>query len=454
MAISRRTLMGSMGASVLGAGALSGCGEGGLRGRGRRKKTTPPPSADPLAEPDQALVLGSLGSAHGRSSTFEKQISIAVEEAMIDVNARWEGLFGHDVTMVPRHVMADPGEDISQAVAALADQGVTAVISSLDEDALLAALPHFVEADIAVIDVFTSGMTLRGPEVDAANMLTRLTPNNDIIATMIVDESKSGGNSPRVGASGTIVYVSEETTQGKDLKDRIVHFGNPARVNVVAEHFYPFGEIGDIGAIVQKVVSAHPALLVVNSGAEAGPLLSALYEAALDEGNRPTIEIPVRLSPAATVDYTKDELAPECLTRATGWEPGGELTDDHINMMLDRDRNLLELGYAYSQQAYDAVVLACLAAQNGLSTKGSSIAANVQKVLTGDAECTDYGLCRQTLRDELVDGSRGTIAYQGRTGALEVGGVGDAAKGSMRTYTFGPAGALIAGSATTFDSSQ
>ena len=30
MAISRRALMGTLGASVLGAGALSGCGEGGL----------------------------------------------------------------------------------------------------------------------------------------------------------------------------------------------------------------------------------------------------------------------------------------------------------------------------------------------------------------------------------------------------------------------------------------
>lgn len=454
MAISRRALMSSLGASVLGAGALSGCGEGGLRGRGRRKKTTPPPSADPLAEPDQALVLGSLGSAHGRSSTFEKQISIAVEEAMIDVNARWEGLFGHDVTMVPRHVMADPGEDISQAVAALADQGVTAVISSLDEDALLAALPHFVEADIAVIDVFTSGMNLRDGEADAANMLIRLSPNNDIIAKMIVEEAKSGGNSARAGKSGTIAYVSEETTQGKDLKDRIVYWGNPANAPVVAEHFYPFGSIDQIDAVVDDVIAKHPALLVVNGGPEAGPFLSALHEATLDEGNRPTIEIPVRLSPASTVDYSKVELAPECLTRATGWVPGGPLTDDHINMMLNRDPGLLDLGYAYSQQAYDAVVLACLAAQNALSTKGSAIAGNVQKVLTGDTECTDYGMCRLTLRDALSDGTRATITYKGRMGDLALDGTSDAGKGGLRTYSFGPAGGLQAPDASTFDSSK
>lgn len=454
MAISRRTLMSSLGASVLGVGALSGCGEGRLRGGrgGRRKETTPPPTADPLAEPDQALVLGSIGASHGRTSAFEKQISIAVEEAMIDINARWEGLFGHDVRMVPRHVMAEPGEDIAEAVAALAEQGVTAVISSLDEDALLAALPHFVEADIAVIDVITSGMILREAEVDAANMLIRLAPNNDVIATMIVEESKSGGNSQRAGTSGHIVYVSEDTTQGRDLKDRIAYFGNPEDAPVVAERFYPVGAIDRIDELVDEVVGKHPALLVVNGGPEVGPFLSALHEATLDEGNRPTIEIPVRLSPAATRDYTKDELAPECLSRATGWEPGGALTDDHVNMMLNRDPGLLEIGYAYSQQAYDAVVLACLAAQNALSTTGSAIAGNVQRVLTGDTECTDYGMCRLTLRDAIDAGTRATITYKGRTGDLVLDGDSDAQKGAMRTYTFGPAGALITGNATTFDS--
>lgn len=455
MAITRRTLMSSLGASVLGAGVLSGCGEGGLRGgrRGPRKPTTPPPTADPLSEPDQALVLGSLGASYGRSAAFEKQVSIAVEEAMIDVNARWEGLFGHDVKMVPRHVMADPGEDITQAVASLAEQGVTAVISSLDEDALSAALPHFVEADIAVLDVLTSSVSLR-EETDAANMLIRFAPNNAIIAKMFVEEAKSGVTSQRAGTSGHIAYVSEDTTQGRDLKAQIDYWGAPAGAPVVAEHFFPFGTFDQIEAVVDEVVAKHPALLVVNGGPEVGPFISALHEATLDEGNRPTIEIPVRLSPAATVDYSKSELAPECLTRSTGWVPGGALTDDHVNMMLNRDPGLLDLGYAYSQQAYDAVVLSCLAAQNALSTKGSAIAGNVHKVLTGDTECTDYGMCRSNLRDALSIGEGATIAYQGRMGDLVLDGTSDAGKGAMRTYSFGPAGGLIAGNDTTFDSSK
>src|SRR5699024_9276975 len=83
---------------------------------------------------------------------------------------------------------------------------------------------------------------------------------------------------------------------------------------------------GDIGERVKTVLEEPPALLVLNGGQESAPFLSALYEATLDDGNRPTVEIPARLSPAATVDYsqlpTAEDLLPECLTSATGYQPG------------------------------------------------------------------------------------------------------------------------------------
>ncbi|MCT1775389.1 ABC transporter substrate-binding protein [Brachybacterium sp. p3-SID957] len=451
MAISRRALMGTLGASVLGAGALSGCGEGGVRrgGRGRRPTTTAP-TAKPLEEPEQALMLGSIGATHGRTAPFEKAIATAIAEAMIDVNARYDGLFGQKVQMVPRHVMADPGEDITEAVNALADEGVTAVISSLDEAALQAALPVFVERGIAVIDVITSGTSVR-EEVDSAGMLVRLSPNDRVTAGSLAEQALSGGTSDRAGKRGTVVYLSEDTEQGKSLEAALTEVLQPANGGIVHTHFYAPGDMGDIAPIVEAVVSNHPALLVINGGPEAGPFLSALYTATLDEGNRPTLEIPAWLSPAATVDYSSAELAPEAMTRATGWEPGGAVTTDHELMMINVDPGFLTTGYAYSQQGYDAVVLACLAAQSALSVAGSDIAASVPKVLVGDAECTDFGLCRNHLRNAVANNQRATISYQGRMGAVEIGSRGDAGKGTLRTYSWNEAGALTAPGTSTFE---
>lgn len=452
MALSRRALMGTLGAGVLGTGVLSACGEGMPRGRrGRRRPTTTAPTADPLAEPDQGLVLGSIGASYGTAGRFEKQIGIAVNEAMIDINAKFGGLFGHDVTMVPRHVMADAGEDLSTAIAGLVDQGVTAVVSSLDEDALVTALPLFVEAGIAVIDVFTSSMTVRGEDVEHAGMLARLVPNDQITAARLVEDSFSTGGGDREGTPGHLAYISENTSQGRSLLDQINPIRNVRGGQLVVERFHPVGDMEDIDDLVATVVEKRPALLVVNSGPEAGPFLSALHEATLDEGNRPTLEIQVRLSPAASVDYSQAGLAAESLRNARGWEPGGELTEEHVRMMINVDQTLLTTGFAYSQQAYDAVMLACLAAQDALSTAGPDIAASLAAVLVGDTECTDYGMCRTALRDALEAGSRATITYTGRMGPLELGGVGDAAKGELRTCSWSDAGELVPGNAEGFE---
>ena len=157
MSISRRRLVHSLGAGVLGAGALSACGEGMPRGRRARRRTTTAPTADALSEPEQPLVLGSIGASYGRSAPFEHAIAIGLGESLIDVNHRFNGLFGQDVQLADRHVMTEAGEDLSGVIDELAGSGVTAVITSIDEDALIAAIPAFVEAGIAVIDLFKIG---------------------------------------------------------------------------------------------------------------------------------------------------------------------------------------------------------------------------------------------------------------------------------------------------------
>lgn len=453
MSIPRRHLVRSLGAGILGAGALTACGEGMPRGRGRgrRRSTTPAPTAGALSEPEQPLVLGSIGASHGRTAPFEHAIAIGIREALIDLNHRDHGLFGQDVQIAQRHVMAEAGEDLADVIADLADSGVTAVITSLDEDALIAAMPAFVEAGIAVIDVITSGMNVRSTEVATSGMLVRLSPNNRTLAAMYAEASWSGGSSDRSGTPGTVAFVSENTSQGEDLLHEMKQVLEPAGGRIVAQHFYPFGALEDSGALVEEVLESPPGLLVVNGGPEVGPFLSGLHEATLDEGQRPTVEVPVRLNPAATVDYVDAELAPESLMQATGHEPGGELTDAHVHMMINVDPQLRLSGFAYSQHSYDAVTLAGLAAQDSLSVQGTDIAAAIPGVLTGSEDCTDFGTCVTILRDALIADSRTTISFTGRMGALELDAGPDPRAGQIRTYSWNDAGGIEAASADSFE---
>ncbi|MGP5695153.1 ABC transporter substrate-binding protein [Brachybacterium alimentarium] len=428
MPMRRRTLIRGLGVGAFGACALSACSGGFRRARAAPTAAAAP---EPLHEPETELVLGSLGAVHGRSAPFERAISVAVDQAMIDLNASFEGLFGHEVAMRERIVAPETGADLSAEIAGLAEAGVSAVVSSLDEEALATAMPLLAEAGIAVIDVFTSGLSVRAPEVRTGNMLIRLAPQDAAIAQLYADIALRA-SADDGSTAGTLAYVSEETAQGRSLVQELRRILEPAGGAVALESFHPVGDLGSTDDLVAALLDDPPALLVLNGGGEAGTLLSALHTASRDENGRRTVTIPARLGPAASIDYSGAGLAAGCLESATGYEPGGELSEEHLNMMLNADPELQTIGCAYSQQAYDAVMLAALAAQDALSVDGAAIAGAVQRVLEGSTACTDYGTCRDILRTGAEAGSAGSVAFAGRTGTLRLGPTKDVSATSIR----------------------
>ncbi|MGO2772555.1 MAG: ABC transporter substrate-binding protein [Brachybacterium tyrofermentans] len=445
MSITRRSLVRGLAPAIVGAatgaGALSSCSSDRDPGASAEEAGTGS-VAPPL--PDAPLVLGSLGASYGRAATFETPISIAISEAMIDLNARWGGVLGREVTMHERHVAAAAGEDLTAVIATMAEAGVGAVITSLDEEALVAAVPALVDAQIAVIDVLTSGMSVRDPEVASATMLIRLAPDDVAIASLYAEQAWTAG-SDRSGPAGTLAYVSEDTAQGHSLLGELTRILAPQGGKIHTEQFYRAGESPDLDAVVEAILAEPPALLVVNGGREAGPLLSALHDATLDGSQQPTVQIAARLSPAATADYSEDDLAPGCLVSATGYFPGGELDDSHVNMMLNADTTLLATGFGYSQQAYDAVMLAGLAAEDAASIGGVDIAGSLGKVLSGTQECAGFGECATLLRDARAAGQRTTISFTGRSGPLELGSDNDVRAGMIRSSTWDEANSIEPG---------
>ena len=454
MTITRRTLVEGLGAGVLGAGTLSACGPGGRR---RPRPETTAPTAGTLEEPDQPLVIGQIGASYGRMGRAEEAIAVAIDEARIDVNARWGGLFDQEIVLLERHVMEAPGEDLGPVITEMADAGATCVITSIDEESLIAAMPALVEAQLAIVDVLTSGMSVRSEDVQTANLLVRLAPNERINAARYAEEALGGGGD-RSGPAGSVAFLSEDTAQGRSLLDELTKVLNPASGKVVSEQFYEVGKIGDIGARVKKVLKSPPALLIANGGTELGPFLSALHKATLDKSKRPEVEFPRRISPWATVDYAAEpgaeDLVAEALASTTGYQPGGELSTEHENMMLNRNREFFRRGYAYSQQGYDALVMLCLAAEHALSVEGTALAAALPEILTGAEECTDFELCRRTMTSALEAGERATVAYVGRMGALELGGQSDARKGQLREYSWTKSNELVTSDPTGFEAPE
>jgi branched-chain amino acid transport system substrate-binding protein len=402
-------------------------------------------------------VIGQIGASYGRMGRAEEAIAVAIDEARLDVNARWGGLFDQEVVLLERHVMEAPGEDLAPVIAEMADAGATCVITSIDEESLIAAMPALVEAQLAIVDVLTSGMSVRSEDVQTANLLVRLAPNERINAARYAEQALGGGGD-RSGAAGTVAFLSEDTAQGRSLLDELTKVLNPASGKVVSEQFYEVGKIGDIGARVKKVLKDPPALLVANGGTELGPFLSALHTANLGDDKRSEVEFARQVPPGATVDYADEpggkDLVAEALASTTGYQPGGDMSADHVNMMLNRNPEFHRRGYAYSQQGYDALVMLCLAAEHALSVEGTALAAALPEILTGAEECTDFEQCRRIMTTALEAGERATVAYVGRMGALELGGQSDARKGELREYEWTESNELKKPGATGFEAPE
>lgn len=447
MALSRRALLVALGAT--GAAGLSACTGRSSNKRAGEKES---PEADSPTEPDAELVVGVLSGSYGRAGRWQRQISSAISEARLDINAAFGGVFGRPLRLLPAHVVKAPGEDLSGVISGFADQGATAVITNLDEESLLAAMPHLVAAKMAVIDVATTSSALRAPGVESAGLHIRLLPTDRILAAQWAEASRNAAGGDKAGDKSVAAFVGENTVQGKNLaQDLAAAMRDVSLGRLAVSHLYTPGSFTDQAAVVKKIVAARPSLLVIDGGPQdVGPFLTALHAATHDAQGRATLEITLRLSQSATVDYAEQKLPPKALARAQGMQAGGALTTEHVNMMLNVDRSLLTAGFAGSQQAYDALILLALAAYDALSVSGTDLAESVKRLLTGAQACPDTAQCRTAMADARREGKRADLRYQGRSGDLQLGPRDDPATGGLRTYGWTENGALAAPSDTTF----
>ncbi len=89
------------------------------------------------------------------------------------------------------------------------------------------------------------------------------------------------------------------------------------------------------------------------------------------------------------------------------------------------------IDFNYAGEAYDAVVISALAAEQAKSTAGRDIAANINAVTEGGTACTSYQEC-------LPLAAAGTdIDYNGITGKLDFTAAGEPSIGSYGKLKFG-----------------
>lgn len=124
------------------------------------------------------------------------------------------------------------------------------------------------------------------------------------------------------------------------------------------------------------------------------------------------------------------ELAPGTLEGSKGTLPGAQIDDTLKERLNEVDPSLKKIGYSYSPESYDAVILIALAAQQANSDAGKDMAAEMQEVSANGTKCTTFAECN----DLIASGE--DIDYDGVSGPVEFDSFGDPTSASIGIYQY------------------
>ncbi|UQN30858.1 ABC transporter substrate-binding protein [Brachybacterium kimchii] len=448
MSISRRALARSLVAGALGTTVLAGCRIGPL---GRDDPTTP--AAGELSEtmPDEPLRIGAILTTAGPVGQAHPQVIAAINQAMREINYDG-GVFGREVELLEPRIVESADDDLGAIAEELAADRASALVLSVDDAQLVTHLQAIADTGMALVSPTSTSTRVRSGAA-GSGLLTRLAPTQEAIARHLVEESV-GLHPQKGGAPGTIAFLGTDDEASENLRDQLTTQGRPHGAKLVLEETYPFGKLGDAKARAKRIAKAKPAMLVLTGGEETGTLLGALHHELADDDGRPRFDIAVRLPGLGARDHAGEHLPKETLKGAQAIQAGGAVSETFRLMMLNADSDLVELGppaMGAATQAYDAVALLCLAAQQALSLEGTTIAGAIPDLLDGETECADVGECVDQLRSSLQYDETASIAYALATGDLALGKEGDPVSGALRTFTFAEDGAISAPTPATFD---
>lgn len=124
------------------------------------------------------------------------------------------------------------------------------------------------------------------------------------------------------------------------------------------------------------------------------------------------------------------ELAPGTLDGVKGTLPGAQIDDTLKERLNEVDPSLKKIGYSYSPESYDAVIVVALAAQQANSDAGRDMAAEMLEVSANGTKCTTFAEC-----DALIAEGE-DIDYDGVSGPIEFDSFGDPTSASIGIYQY------------------
>lgn len=367
------------------AGILAGCGGPPM--------PTPTPTASPTPTGDGVLRIGTLFSLSGALSGYGAGQTAAVNAAVREINAAG-GVLGSPVEVVNRDG-GDPAT-VEAAFDALVAKGVDVVIGPTSSEAAAVLLPRAAAASVPLVSPSANATALTAD----AGWFFRTIPapgaQGAVLARLL-----TGHGTPDVAVirGGDDAAAALAQSLGDGLAAAEGELVADLRVDL------------DPASAVDEALAAHPEAVVLAT-ADDGSVTAALVAALADAGFA-----------GENLWLAGRNLADTSAIAAGALAAANALTDGFTPDPVLAARFRLEDPGAgslrYAAEAYDAVILAALAAQLSGDDGGASIARNLPAASAGGIPCTSFGECLDVLATQP------DIDYAGVTGPADLGENGD-----------------------------
>ncbi|MDP9407123.1 MAG: ABC transporter substrate-binding protein [Actinomycetota bacterium] len=408
------------GAAALGVAALAlsacGGGNGGTTAPAATGSSPAEQSGGEAPQGDGTLTIGSLLPQTGNLAFLGPPEFAGVELAIKEINEAG-GVLGKPIA----YEEGDSGDAQQDVANPTVDRLLRANV-----DAIIGAASSGVSK--TVIDKITGAGVVQFSPANTSPDFTDYpddglyfrTAPSDVLQGRILGETILADGHTSVG----LLVLQDPYGEGlaKNLGDTITENGGelapegPVFYDPAASNF---------DAQVGQIKAANPDAIVLIGFEESAKVIQSMIAQGIGPQDKQLYLVDGNLS-----NTLGDELPPGVLEGTKGSLPGAAAPGDFQQRLRTIDPGLTD--FAYSAEAYDAVVTIGLAAAAAGNDSGQAIAAELPDVTREGTKCTTFAQCSELL------GNGEDIDYEGVSGPIELSEAGDPTEASVGIYTYGP----------------
>lgn len=377
---------------------------------------TPTPTPTETVGPtgDGVLRIGTLLPTTGDVAFIGPGMIAAVEIAVRDLNTAG-GVLGQPVEVLHRNSGTADEQILETAFAELVERDVDVIIGPATSALAERLVPLAAEAGVTVISPAATYPTVRA--ATPAGVFFRTIPAYDQQAVAIIDALDTEGvSSVALITTGDALGLAFELTVRAALDDRGMRLGAIEQLDAATNP----------ARLAFSIASSEPEAVIVATGASLAEQNARALTALIDRG---VAAEALWLTAQNLADYSAAVPA-GLLEDANGVLEGAVVSAELLERFRQSDPFLRTA--RFGPEAYDAVVLAALAAQLAGDDGGPSIARTLAAAAGADAgiPCASYGECLSVLETEPA------IDYDGISGPLTLDGAGDVIAGAFTLYRY------------------